>query len=99
MKGCATMRRKYWANWYHNFGWNVELYYTESAEMEASLPEGVDRITRKEAEKLARENYLGYADVILPADVDYRRLDGYHYILVGRIWEKGPYYQKKRAAK
>lgn len=82
------------------FGNVYSLYWADSPEMEKMLPEGADRITRKEAERLAaEENYRkkheksasGYADnAIYPAGTrwDFCPKGDPRYRKIGYIWEK-----------
>lgn len=73
--------RKYYVQYWRNFGNTYNLYYAETAEQEAlAQKKGAEQITRKQAEQLCRdENYRRkydtafslYADnVIYPVDFD-----------------------------
>ena len=50
------MKKKYWVHYYKDFANTYDLYWTDSKEMEEALPDGAERITRKEAFELARKN-------------------------------------------
>lgn len=91
--------KKYYVHYYRDFANCYKLYWADSPAMEADLPEGAERITRKRALELARcesdrRKYepmsSGYADdSILPAGCDDADLANTRdYILVGRIWER-----------
>ena len=91
--------KKYYVHYYRDFSNCYNLYWADSPAMEADLPEGAERITRKRALELARcesdrRKYepmsSGYADdSILPAGCDDADLANTRdYILVGRIWER-----------
>lgn len=73
------MRKKYYVEYYKRFANTYNLYYAETSEqVKVAEKAGLERITRKEAEKLCvDENYRrkndhdfsGYADnVIYPID-------------------------------
>lgn len=83
-----------------NFGNVYALYWADSPEMEKLLPEGAERISRKEAERLAAaENYRkkhdksfsGYADsAIYPAGTrwDFCPEGDPRYQKIGYIWDR-----------
>ena len=83
-----------------DFGNVYALFWADGPEMEKLLPEGAERITRKEAERLAAaENYRkkyeksasGYADnAIFPAGTrwDFCPESDPRYRKIGYIWEK-----------
>lgn len=75
-----------------DFGNVYALFWADSPEMEVLLPEGAERISRKEAEHLAAaENYSGYADnAIYPAGArwDFCPEGDPRYRKIGYIWEK-----------
>lgn len=89
--------RKYWVQYWRNFGNTYNLFYTENPEEESMLPENAERITRKEALKLAREEsdrrkydeaFAYYApETIAPLSVE-DIVNNSHYQLIGRIWER-----------
>ena len=84
---------------YGRFANEYALYWADSSDME-KLPEGAERISRKEAERLAAaENYrrkytpssAGYADnAIYPAGTqwDFCPEGDPNYKKIGYIWEK-----------
>ena len=90
--------RKYWIHYYRSFGNTFALYYTESAEEEKYLPANAERITRKDALKMARREgdsrkfdgaFSGFADAeIYPVNSPEDIINDRRYKLVGRIWEK-----------
>lgn len=90
--------RKYWIHYYRPFGNTFTLYYTESAEEEKHLPRDAERITRKDALKMARREsdtrkfdgaFSGFADAeIYPVNAPENIINDQRYKLVGRIWEK-----------
>lgn len=85
---------------YGRFSNEYALYWADSPEMEKLLPQGAERISRKEAERLAAaENYRkkhdksasGYADnAIYPAETrwDFCPESDPNYKKIGYIWEK-----------
>lgn len=89
--------RKYWVQYWRNFGNTYNLFYTENPEEESMLPGNAERITRKKALQLAREEsdrrkYNGafayYApETIAPLSVE-DIVNNSHYQLIGRIWER-----------
>ena len=91
------MRRKYWVE-----RPLYELYYTESKEDEEYLPDCAERITRKEAIKLARlgakankeEGRLTFAEEIEPLrdSSDRSWMMRMYYLSKDRIWEKEWFY-------
>lgn len=92
-------RRAYFVNYWRDFGNTYRLLYAETSADFTALPEGAERITRKEALRLAKEeaercridpNFSGYADTaIFPAaDPDGMWLHPSRYTLRARIWER-----------
>lgn len=89
--------RKYWVQYWRNFGNTYNLFYTENPEEESMLPKNAERITRKKALQLAREEsdrrkfdgaFAYYApETIAPLSVK-DIVNNSHYQLIGRIWEK-----------
>lgn len=89
--------RKYWVQYWRNFGNTYNLFYTENSEEESMLPENAERITRKKALQLAREEsdrrkfdgaFAYYApETIAPLSVE-DIVNNSHYQLIGRIWER-----------
>ena len=85
---------------YGRFSNEYALYWADSSEMEKLLPQGAERISRKEAERLAAaENYrrkytpssAGYADsAIYPAGKhwDFCPECDCQYVKHGYIWER-----------
>ena len=83
-----------------DFGNVYSLHWADSSDMEKLLPEGAERISRKEAERLAAaENYrrkytpssAGYADnAIYPAGThwDFCPESDPNYKKIGYIWER-----------
>lgn len=75
------MKKQYFVHYYRDFGNCYNLYYAECPEDFAALPEDAERITRRKAEQLCRdekdrrkydESFSGYADTIItPAAGDY----------------------------
>lgn len=73
--------KQYFVHYFRDFGNTYNLYYAECPEDFAALPEGAERITRREAEQLCREendrrkyekSFSGYADSrIYPAAGDF----------------------------
>lgn len=71
------MKRQFYVHYYRDFGNTYRLYWADSPEMIANLPDGAERITYKQAVALCnRESYArkhdqafsGYADcAIVPA--------------------------------
>lgn len=47
--------RKYYVHYYRDFGNAYNLYWTDGPEGEAALPDGAERISRKRAFELARD--------------------------------------------
>lgn len=95
------MRRKYYVHYWKNFGNTYHLYYADSAEMVAKLPEDAEQITRKDALSLAsaekwrrkyNQSMSGFADVsIYPAGYDpleYDIVNNRHYQCINNIWER-----------
>ena len=90
--------RKYWIHYCRSFGNTFELYYTENAKEEKYLPHNAERITRKDALKMARREsdsrkfdgaFSGFADAeIYPVNMPENIINDRRYKLVGRIWEK-----------
>ena len=91
--------KKYYVSYYRDFANAYRLRWADCPAMEADLPEGAERITRKRALELARaeaqrskEDFAssGYADdTIAPAGCEHISLyNSQHYKLVGRIWER-----------
>ena len=91
--------KKYWIHYYRDFANCYNLFWTDSQEMEAELPEGAEQITKKQAFiKCRQENdrrrydhsFSGYADShIFPAGDDCACYDGSRdYYLSGYIWER-----------
>lgn len=89
--------RKYWVQYWRNFGNTYNLFYTENPEEESMLPGNAERITRKKALQLAREEsdrrkfdgaFAYYApETIAPLSVE-DIVNNSHYQLIGRIWER-----------
>ena len=89
--------RKYWVQYWRNFGNTYNLFYTENPEEESMLPGNAERITRKKALQLAREEsdrrkfdgaFAYYApETIAPLSVE-DIANNSHYQLIGRIWER-----------
>lgn len=89
--------RKYWVQYWRNFGNTYNLFYTENPEEESMLPKNAERITRKKALQLAREEsdrrkfdgaFAYYApETIAPLSVE-DIVNNSHYQLIGRIWER-----------
>lgn len=89
--------RKYWVQYWRNFGNTYNLFYTENPEEESMLPGNAERITRKKALQLAREEsdrrkfdgaFAYYApETIAPLSVE-DIVNNHHYKLIGRIWER-----------
>lgn len=89
--------RKYWVQYWRNFGNTYNLFYTENPEEESMLPGNAERITRKKALQLAREEsdrrkydeaFAYYApETIVPINVE-DIVNNRHYKLIGRIWER-----------
>lgn len=92
------MKRKYYVHYYMDFGNTYNLYYANTPEMEARIPEGAERITRKKAERLARAERARRINdaasafradgAIYPAGVDSDFFDDPRYKLRGCIWER-----------
>ena len=95
------MKKQYFVHRYNNFGNTYNLYWADSPEMIAALPEDAERISRKEAIRLCREeryrrkhdpSFSGYAtDTIFPADYPDDqdiRSDKRFYLVDGFIWDK-----------
>ena len=93
--------KKYYIFYYKDFGNTYSLFWADSPEMEAELPEGAERITRNQAEAKCREErrlrkfdpaFGGYGDAeIFPADYDrefYDIRNNPNFFLDGFIWEK-----------
>lgn len=93
--------RKYYVHYYKDFANTYRLFYTETEKQIASLPSEAHRISRKDAERLAREererrkydpSFSGYADIhIFPADAPWDEDDmreSKEYVLDGYIWRK-----------
>ena len=90
--------RKYWVQYWRNFGNTYNLFYTENPEEESMLPGNAERITRKEALKLAREEsdrrkydeaFAYNADSeIYPVSFVGDIVNNPHWQCVGRIWER-----------
>lgn len=92
--------KKYYVNYYRNFANTYNLYYAETEEQLTNLPQTAERITRKEAERLARaesnrrkfdSSCSGYADeYIYPADYPAYRdiMNDNRYMLDGRVFVK-----------
>lgn len=90
--------RKYWVYYWQNFGNTYRLWYTENSDEEKLLPETAERITRKKALQLAREEsdrqkfdeaFAYYADSeIYPIGSVCDIENNPHYQCVGRIWER-----------
>lgn len=89
--------RKYWVQYWRNFGNTYNLFYTENPEEESMLPGNAERITRKKALQLAREEsdrrkfdgaFAYYApETIAPLSIE-DIVNNSHYQLIGRIWER-----------
>lgn len=89
--------RKYWVQYWRNFGNTYNLFYTENPEEESMLPGNAERIMRKKALQLAREEsdrrkfdgaFAYYApETIAPLSVE-DIVNNSHYQLIGRIWER-----------
>lgn len=89
--------RKYWVQYWRDFANTYNLYYTENPEEESMLPGNAERITRKKALQLAREEsdrrkfdraFAYYASAtIAPLSVE-DIVNNSHYQLIGRIWER-----------
>ena len=96
------MRRQYYVHYYKDFGNTYDLIYADAEDDLTLIPEGAQRITRKEAETLcSMENYRrkydqsfsGFADnMIYPVGLDsYGRCDIYNdhrFYRSGYIWER-----------
>lgn len=77
--------KQYFVSYYRDFGNTYTLLYAECPEDFAALPENAERITRREAIQLCRDenerrkydqSFSGYAStVITPAAGDCRELD------------------------
>lgn len=90
--------RKYWVDYWRNFGNTYRLWYTENSDEEKLLPETAERITRNKALQLAREEsdrrkydetFAYYADSeIYPISFAGDIVNSPHYQCVGRIWER-----------
>lgn len=94
------MKKQYFVHRYNDFGNTYNLYWADSPEMIAALPEGAERISRKEAIRLCRDEkqraandpaFSGYAtDTIFPAgypdDKDIRN-DKRFSLFDGFIWD------------
>lgn len=93
--------KKYYISYYRDFGNTYNLYWAETLEQIAALPENVKQITRREAERKCAEeksrrrldpDFAYYASaVILPADYsgeDDWRDDPAHYRMNGYIVER-----------
>lgn len=90
--------RKYWVQYWRNFGNTYNLFYTENPEEESMLPGNAERITRKKALQLAREEsdrrkydeaFAYNADSeIYPVSFVGDIVNNPHYQCVGRIWER-----------
>lgn len=89
--------KKYFVHYYQDFCNTYNLYYTDEKFPFELLPKGVEQITRKEAETLARmersrrrwEPSSAYraAANIYPAGYDGDILNDRKFILNGCIWE------------
>lgn len=89
--------RKYWVQYWKSFANTYNLFYTENPEEESMLPGNAERITRKKALQLAREEsdrrkfdgaFAYYApETIAPLSVE-DIVNNSHYQLIGRIWER-----------
>lgn len=79
--------KRYYIHYYKDFANTFVLAYAESGE---EIPEGYDRITRKEALRKARQaDDFGTASIYpinYPEDSDI--LNDRRYKLVNRIWER-----------
>ena len=92
--------KRYYVHYYRDFGNTYTLYWADSPEMEAHLPDGAERITRARAIELAQaererrhydEAFSGYATPdIYPADMptDDDPHNQRRYELRGYIWER-----------
>lgn len=90
--------RKYWVYYWRNFGNTYRLWYTENSDEEKLLPETAERITRKKALQLAREEsdrqkfdeaFAYNADSeIYPISCAGDIVNDPHYQCGGRIWER-----------
>lgn len=75
------MKKQYFVSYYRDFGNTYTLLYAECPEDFAALPDGAERITRRKAVQLCREekyrrkydeSFSGYAStIIVPAAGDY----------------------------
>lgn len=89
--------RKYWVQYWRNFGNTYNLFYTENPEEESMLPKNAERITRKKALQLAREEsdrrkfdgaFAYYASATIAPIGERDIVNNHHYKLIGRIWER-----------
>lgn len=89
--------RKYWVQYWRDFANTYNLYYTENPEEESMLPKNAERITRKKALQLAREEsdrqkfdeaFAYYASTTIAPIGEHDIVNNHHYHLIGRIWEK-----------
>jgi hypothetical protein len=86
-----TMKKTYYVHYYKDFANTYNLYYAETAADLAALPEGAERITRKQALALASDEawrrkadqaFSGYADTAIYPAADCNRYDEYGPIYV-----------------
>ena len=94
--------KRYYVHYYRDFGNTYALYWADSPEMEAHLPDGAEQITRARAIELAQAErdrrrydaaFSGYASAaIYPADMptDDDPHNQRRYELRGYIWERRP---------
>lgn len=95
------MKKQYFVYYYNNFGNTYNLYWADSPEMIAALPENAERISRKKAIQLCRDekyrqkcdsSFSGYATTSIfpadyPEDEDIRN-DKRYSLVDGYIWCK-----------
>ena len=93
--------KKYYINYYRDFGNTYNLMYVENEADEKALPDSAERITRKQAERYCRDElyaqatdpaFSGYASTsILPASFDgtmHCPENDRHLEKRGYIWER-----------
>ena len=90
--------KKYYINFYRDFGNTYSLMYTETDADAKALPDGAERITRKQAERYCRDElsaqiadpaFSGYASSsILPASYNGYPENDRHMEKHGYVWER-----------
>lgn len=90
--------KKYYINYYRDFGNTYDLMYVENEADEKALPANAERITRKQAEQYCRDElraqatdpaFSGYASSsIIPASYDDYPENDRHMEKRGYVWER-----------